>query len=190
MRRALGVLLAALLAAVIASPAQARAARHCAYWLKPIGPANAAGVVPTIPVKIGCYGTFARAIEAGSGGTTLLPVSTTPGQLTDRMLQEATDPEATESVMIGTEWDGIGFVVGSNSYFRASTCSATVSWEVSYVGDDVNDQFSSGKGFGGCDANRKFAASNFGGASKLCTPNCTNYGPGVSNEVSSLRWEH
>jgi hypothetical protein len=190
MRRALGAVLAALLAAVIAGPAQARAARHCAFWLKPVGPANAARAVPTTTVKIGCYGTLAGAIEAGSGGATIVSVSTTTAQLTDRMLRDATDPNATDSVMIGTEWDSIGFGVGSHSYFAASTCSAFVSWEVSYVGDEFNDQFSSGKGFGGCDANRKFTASNFGGASKLCTPNCANYGPGVSNEVSSLRWGH
>jgi hypothetical protein len=90
-------------------------------------------------------------------------------------------------VLIGTEYSETQYDGTSKSYFAAVTCSATVTWEVSYVGDTWNDRFESGKGFGGCNHNRKFAASQFGGASVLCTPNCTSYGS-LNNLVSSLRW--
>jgi hypothetical protein len=75
----------------------------------------------------------------------------------------------------------------SQDYFAPSTCSATNIWEVNYVGDTWNDRFSSGKGFGGCNHNKKFAAADFGGDVLTCTPNCNDYGS-LSNQVSSLRW--
>ena len=59
---------------------------------------------------------------------------------------------------------------------------------VADVGAFWDNVFSSGKGFGGCDTNKKFENTNFGGSVLTCTPNCTNYGT-LSNQVSSLRWK-
>lgn len=188
MRKALGAIATFVLIIGLTPAAQGEPLRHCVSWLEPIGSPDAGGIIHVRPVDRGCYATFARAIEAASGGATHLLASTTPAQLTDRMLRDATT-DAIDAV-IGTEWDGTSYGGGSKSYSAGSTCSASVTIEVDYVTDAFNDLFSSGKGFGGCDQNRKFAASNFGGPSKLCAPNCTNYGAGVSNEVSSLRWEH
>ena len=131
---------------------------------------------------IGCFATYEEAIEAGLGGSVTLVPGTTVDQLSD-----ATLAQASGDVLIGTEWNLTNYGGESRSYFAPSTCSASLSWEVTYVTDAWNDWFSSGKGFGGCDRNRKFEGSNFGGASLLCTPNCSHYGS-LSNEVSSLRW--
>lgn len=188
MRRALGTIVTAILVLGLTPAAQGGPLAHCVSWLEPIGPPDPTGIILVRAVDRGCYATFARAIEVASGGVTHLPASTTPARLTDRMLRDATTDAI--NALIGTEWDGIGYAGMSKSYSYPSTCSASVSYALSYVTDEFNDRFSSGKGFGGCDQNRKFAASNFGGASKLCTPNCSNYGAGVSDQVSSLRWEH
>ena len=59
---------------------------------------------------------------------------------------------------------------------------------MSYVGNFWNDDFESGRGFGGCDTNKKFKAANFGGDVLTCTPDCLSYGV-LRNEVSSLRWK-
>jgi hypothetical protein len=190
MRRGLGSIVTVILVLGLTPTAQGDPVRHCVSWLEPLGPPGPSGVIHARPVDLGCYETFARAIEVASDGAIHLPASATPAQLSDQMLRQATEPDAADSVIIGTEWGGTSYAGASHSYPAASTCSASVSWDLSYVTDAWNDRFSSGKGFGGCDVNRKFAASNFGGASKLCTPNCTNYGAGVADEVSSLIWQH
>jgi hypothetical protein len=167
-----------------APQATAQEGQNCSYRLVPI---SRVGSVNTATTElIGCYNTFAEAIEAGIGGALDLPSSTTPLSLS---ASDLVTQSATSDTLIGTEFDSTGFGGGSTNYFAASTCSASNTWEVNYVGDALNDTFSSGKGFGGCDHNKKFVAADFAGNVVTCTPNCTNYGAGVSNEVSSLRWK-
>ena len=167
-----------------AGPVAAEVGEHCAFRLVPLermGVATDAALEP-----IGCFATYEQAIEVGSGGTLDVAPDLTPTSLSE----EALSLDATASdVLIGTEYDGSGYVGASTSYFVPSTCSSTVTWQVSYVGDAWNDRFQSGKGFGGCDVNRKFQHSNFGGDVRTCTPNCTQYEV-LGNEVSSLRWRH
>jgi hypothetical protein len=166
--------------AIGSPPAVAAEGDDCAYELVPI--AVEGSVVLAEPVLIGCFATYAEALAAGSGGEIQAEADATPLTVSD-----AEVATTSSSVLIGTEWDAINYSGPSNSYFAASTCTASTTWQVSYVTDAWNDLFSSGKGFGGCDRNRKFEHSNFGGASLLCTPNCSNYGS-LSNKVSSLRW--
>lgn len=173
-----------VLAGMAVPQATAQVGQNCSYRLVPI---SKTGSVTRADIElIGCYGTYAGAIEAGTGGAVDVAPDSTPLSLTASEL--ATDTAASD-VLIGTEFDSTGFGGGSTNYFAASTCSASNTWEVNYVGDALNDTFSSGKGFGGCDHNKKFVAADFGGDVLTCTPNCTNYGAGVSNEVSSLRWK-
>jgi len=172
-----------LLADVLAPvPAGAADADDCAYELRPIS--REGDRVLAEPVLIGCFGTYSEALAAGSGGAITAEADATPLTISDPDLVTAAS-----SVLIGTEWDATSYAGVSNSYFASSTCSTSTTWELSYVTDTWNDLFSSGKGFGGCDRNRKFEHSNFGGSSVLCTPNCSNHGS-LSNKVSSLRWSH
>jgi hypothetical protein len=163
---------------VWAIPASASDPTNCAFLLQPAS---------SVPVQLGCYATFAQALAEGSGGSIQVPATTTPAALTDATLQTDSVAAPAASVLIGTEWTNINYTGGSNSYFAASTCTASTTWQVSYVTDAWNDVFSSGKGFGSCDVNKKFAASNFGGAVVTCTPNCSSYGS-LNGEISSLRW--
>jgi hypothetical protein len=173
---------AALVVLGVVSPVRAGEGEHCSYRLVPV---RSDGPVITAELElIGCFGTFEQAIEEGSGGAIDLTASETPATVTDTDLLTAA---AVGTVLIGTEFDGSGYVGASNDYFASSTCSALTTWQVSYVSDAWNDRFQSGKGFGGCDTNRKFEHSNFGGTLRTCTPNCTDYGL-LSNRVSSLRW--
>jgi hypothetical protein len=181
-RFAIAALLAVLTGSLLAVPAQGRNGRHCAYRLVTVarhGPVNEARAD-----LIGCYSTFAQSLAAGTGGALRVSERMTPQQLTDA--EVATDTRA-GSVMIGSEFNLNNYGGVSQSYFAPSTCSATDIWDVNYVGDDFNDKFNSGKGFGGCDHNKKFAAADFAGNVLTCTPNCGNYGD-LANEVSSLRW--
>jgi hypothetical protein len=180
------VVLVAVAVASLTAVAAAPEERHCAVFLAPAGPGTEPGTVATTPQDLGCYPTYAQAVAAGTGGAVVLSSDATPATLTQSALDRAT-PEVLTGVLIGTEWVATGFNGSSNSYFAASTCSSSTTWEMSYVGDMWNDNFESGKGFGSCDHNRKFHDSNFGGTSVLCTPNCSDYGA-LRNEVSSLRW--
>lgn len=174
-----------LLVGLLAVPARAASGgAHCSFWLEPV--AETDGVIEATPLLIGCFDTYAAAVDAGSGGAIELATSATPASTTEAEMTSG-GVSTMASVAIGTEYNQTGFGGSSNTYFASSTCTSSTTWEVSYVGDLWNDNFESGKGFGGCDRNRKFKASQFGGDSILCTPNCSTYGA-LNNEVSSLRW--
>ena len=176
-----------VLLGLLALPARAAStSEHCSFWLEPTATVN--GVIETTPVLLGCYETYADAISAGSGGAIELEASASPASTTDADMQDG-GVTAMASVAIGTEYNHTLYGGSSSTYFASSTCSSSTTWEVSYVGDSWNDFFESGKGFGGCDRNRKFKASQFGGDSILCTPNCATYGA-LNNEISSLRWRN
>jgi hypothetical protein len=178
----------ALVASVGLTPSSASAAQafpqHCAVRLVPVETSDR-GTVAAELVHLGCFQTFARSIAVGSGGKILLPATTTPGGLTQRAVDMSTTWGG--STLIGTEYTADSYAGSSHSYFASSTCSAGTTWEVADVGASWNNDFESGKGFGGCDANKKFAWQNFGGDVRTCTPNCATYGA-LQNDVSSLRW--
>ncbi len=173
--------LATLLVA-IAIPADAETGEHCAYTLVPI--AREGAVMSADLELIGCYPTYAEALEAGTGGTLEVSAEVSPATITDAQ----SEVSAASSVLIGTEYDDTGYSGSSISYFAPRTCSASTTWEVAWVGATWNDRFESGKGFGSCDTNKKFQNVDFGGAARTCTPNCTSY-QGLANQVSSLRWK-
>jgi hypothetical protein len=168
--------------AFMSPAAHAGTADDCAYELQPIS--RTGDRILAEPVLIGCFDTYAEALEAGSEGAIQVSSDATPLTLSASLDLNVT---LSSSVLIGTEWDGSQYAGQSKSYFASGTCSSSVTWEVGYVTDAWNDLFNSGKGFGACDRNRKFEHSNFGGSSVLCTPNCSGYGS-LSNQVSSLRW--
>jgi hypothetical protein len=186
--RVLAICGALLLLACVPGTAGARPAtgRHCVYRLVPESRPKP-HVVSASLERVGCFDTLSEAIEAGSGGAIRLAQSTQPADLTDTMISETTVARVGDDTLIGTEWGATNFSGISNSYMAPNACAGTV-YEVAYVGDTWNDRFESGKGFGGCDTNKKFVHSNFGGDVLTCSPNCSDYG-GLRNEVSSLRWK-
>jgi hypothetical protein len=157
---------------------------HCVVHLVPLSPATDAGVVTATLDDGGCFATLEEALEAGTGGRVALPEGTSPGELTQPLLDASVTAAA--DILLGTEYDNVNFGGASRSYFASSGC-ANMTWQVSNVGATWNDRFESGVGFGTCDHNRKFEHTNFGGSVVLCTPNCGTYGT-LRNEVSSLRW--
>jgi hypothetical protein len=137
--------------------------------------------------RIGCFDTFSEAIEAGSGGSIRLADSTSPRELTDDLMAESTTSRISGNTLIGTEWTATQYTQSSREYWADNACQGVI-WEVPYVGDNWNDDFESGKAFGGCDTNKKFGHADFDGTVVTCTPNCSDYGI-LKNQVSSLRWK-
>ena len=176
------VLACALTLISIGGEAQARSGTHCAYRLAPVS--QSGHVIQARLVALGCFATFAEAVAAGTNGTVHLPASATPASITDADVAQV-DPLT--NVLIGTEFTHTNYGGISNDYFAPDACNPNT-YEVSYVGDTWNDTFASGKGFGGCDHNKKYSASNFGGDVITCTPNCADYTI-VRNLVSALRWK-
>ena len=172
----------------VATPVQASSGRHCVVRLVPIAPKDARGVIRAKAVSLGCFSTFAEAVRVGTGGAVNLSANTTPASLTEQQLDRSTAVVPNASVMIGTEYDDSAYLGDSRSFTAPTACAGDDIWETNYVGDAWNDMFESGKGFGGCDHNRKFGAADFTGGSILCTPNCVDYGT-LDNKVSSLRWK-
>jgi hypothetical protein len=187
-RRALGsaIAIGLLSTTFLSTPAQASIEDDCAVFLQPVA-VEEDGAILTTPIDLGCYATYAEALAAGSSGAIAVPDSMTPTALTDATLSADTDLALTADVLIGTEFDGTNYAGTSKSYFAVATCSTGVVWDLADL-STWDDRFGSGKGFGGCDTNKKFQNPNFGGTVVTCTPNCTTYGSLV-NEVSSLRWK-
>jgi hypothetical protein len=186
--RYLWLLLAGVFLASMSIPANAAAGnRHCAYRLEPL--ARHGSVVDARLVRIGCYASFARALEVGSGGTIKVSPTMTPKELRAADLAMADPNPLASNILIGTEYMDANYSSssGSNSYFASSTCTASTTWQVSWVGASWNDVFSSGIGYGGCNTNKKYHDANFGGSVLTCTPDCTYYGS-LNDQVSSLRW--
>ncbi len=181
-----GAMLALVIAPAGSAGAGSATGRHCAYRLVPESHPRP-HVVSARLEKVGCFSTFVDAVAAGSGGSIRLPLSTSPPQLTDGLIARSTRTLAGDDTLIGTEWFSTNYGGASRNYWAPNACAGTT-YEVQYVHDAQNDAFESGKGFGGCDNNKKFADSGFGGAVLTCTPNCSDYGP-LRNEVSSLRWK-
>ena len=177
-----------LVGGMVSVPAQAQGGRHCAVRLQPVAARGAHSVIRARLVSLGCFGTFAEALKVGSGGAVKVSANTTPASLTQRQLNASTSVVPNANVLIGTEYDDSGYTGSSMSYYAPTACAGDDIWEVNYVGDTWNDRFESGKGFGGCDHNRKFGAADFTGTSILCTPNCPDYGV-LDNKISSLRWK-
>jgi hypothetical protein len=175
-------LLAVLAWSLIAVPAHGRTGQHCAYRLVTIERHGRVNVAE--PELIGCYSTFSESVSAGTGSEVQLDGSATPTSVTESALDTGT---RAGDVLIGTEFNRDSFGGTSQDYFAPSTCSSTNIWDVNYVGDAWNDTFESGRGFGGCDHNKKFQHADFAGNVLTCTPNCSDYGS-LSNQVSSLRW--
>jgi hypothetical protein len=171
---------------LVGGPAQAhQAGRHCAFRLVPESHPKP-HVISARLEKVGCYDTFSEAIESGSGGATRLPPSATPASLADATVTSSVERIGGDT-LIGTEFNLVTYGGSSRNYFAPDSCAGT-SYEVDYVGDAWNDEFASGKGFGGCDTNKKFAHASFAGTVLTCTPNCSDYGA-LRNEVSSLKWK-
>ncbi len=185
--RVLAICGALLLVAMtpVSAGARSGAGRHCAYIVEPVTRSKP-HVVSARLVRVGCFESLSGSIEAGTGGAVRLPAQTDPSDLTDGLIAASTLSRV-GNVVIGTEWNGDGFSGTSRDFMAPDTCAGTT-YEVAYVGDTWNDKFESGKGFGGCDTNRKFVHSDFGGDVLTCTPNCGDYGA-LSNQVSSLKWK-
>ncbi len=182
MRRLTKMIIAVACVLTAVAPARAAGGWHCATRLVPVGPI---GVVTNARLElIGCFPTYDQALEAGTGTTLDVSSDLTPSTLTSNA---AADLSTASSVLIGTEYNSFDFQGDSQSYFASSTCSSGVVWSVANVGPTWNDKLQSGKGFGGCDTNKKFEHENFAGAVRTCTPNCTDY-LSLANEVTSLRW--
>jgi hypothetical protein len=171
-----------LVSAGASSASGIQGGQHCVSRLVPLEPVG--GVTQARLEPIGCFATYDQALEAGSGTAIDVSASVSPATLTDAT---ATLLGTASSVLIGTEFDGSLYLGSSQSYFASETCSTNVIWSVANVGSEWNDRFRSGKGFGGCDTNKKFQHENFGGDVKICTPNCSEYGS-LADQVTSLKW--
>jgi hypothetical protein len=161
--------------------------RHCVVRLVPESRPRPHVISASLD-RVGCFDTLSEAIEAGSGGAIRLPRSTTPGQLTDELIRTSTMARiGGGDTLIGTEFNLANYGGSSKSYMAPDACAGNT-WEVDYVGDTWNDEFESGRGFGGCDTNKKFGHENFDGTVLTCSPSCGDYGA-LRNQVSSLRWK-
>ncbi|MEX2440391.1 MAG: hypothetical protein WD739_11035 [Actinomycetota bacterium] len=157
--------------------------QHCAVYLDRSVDDGQTKPIETEESSIGCFDTLSEAIDAGEAMAP--PQTSQQARLGSMKMSRLDDPER-GSVHVGTEWNQIQYGGDSKSYFFNRNCNDTPI-EVN-VGAQWNDRFESGKGFGTCNANKKFRHDNQQGDVELCTPNCWTYGS-LNNDVSSLRWK-
>lgn len=185
-------ILAAALILTLVLPAAAASGRtpvdlsqpHCISRLAPAAGDQDSGMRDAVVVESRCFATFAEAFEYGSLGAIKVPADLQPGDVTQAM---AVSASASTQYLLGTYWQAPDYMGWSYSWFASSGCTSTSGWQVSYVGSAQDDKYYSSKSYSGCERNRHFEHPNFGGATLLCQPNCSNLGI-MNGETSSLRW--
>jgi hypothetical protein len=128
-----------------------------------------------------CYDTFTAAIAAATRGRVtdapadsrkalkderfMARVYNTPDKEKETIQTQDAPPQARIFGVVGTIFYDENFD-GSSRTWSQESCDdfASIDWEVSYVGDDWNDDFQSAKGGNNCQM-RVFEHSGFGGAS-------------------------
>jgi hypothetical protein len=133
----------------------ADATTNCVTKLVADGQADSEGAIHATPVLVGCYDTYSQA----------LAVATAPSSSDSRAISREDAPQQTA---LGTEWARPNFNGTSNTYSASSGCN-TNTWTVDDLGS-FNNTFQSGKGFGSCNSNHKYAGLNESGDSINCTP--------------------
>jgi hypothetical protein len=146
--------------------------------IKPDGPE--ATIVSSI-----CFDSFAAAFRHMTRGRVSVSSDLRPEQVTQQMVDAA--PETV--VVLGTDWNWPNYSTSSWSvnWEASSTCTPSLAWQVSYVGDSYNDKFSSAKSYGGCHNFHHYENGGYGGAVQTCSPNCQSFGI-MDNQTSSLKW--
>jgi hypothetical protein len=183
------LLLAMATSAFAASPSQAplAAGRHCVNHLEHI----AAGRSEAKITATTCFDSFAAAFRYMTRGQVSVPSTLRPDQVTPEMLQAG----PLSVVVLGTDWGGDNYTSGgfgdmsSINWEASSTCTASLSWTVTYVGNNYNDKISSAKSYGGCHRFNHFEDGGFGGSVRVCQPNCSTMGV-MNNQTSSLSWDY
>ena len=182
------IAIAGMGAASVATPAHAKAAekdRHCVTNLS----------APNTPTA--CYDSFTEAIAKATGGrVTDAPDNGRTAMKDHRFL--------TRLNAMGAEKDGVGaaapapitilfedadFGGDDRVIVRDHDCTDTVNdtdFELSFVGEDWNDEIGSYKAFRNCFL-MLFSDINFGGASIPFADTRTDLGV-LDDEVSSIRW--
>jgi hypothetical protein len=178
-----------LLLYIVASPVAAAeperqiGGRHCTVRIERISPDGS----ETRIASRSCFATYAESFRYATRGRVSVPNDLRPEQVTDSMV----DAGIESVVVLGTDWDRkyystLGWSV---NWEASSTCTASLSWTVSYVGSQYNDAIESAKSYGGCHKFHHWEHSNFGGAVLICQPNCSTMGV-MANQTSSLSWDY
>jgi len=180
---ALALLLTIVLPAAAATPAGRGTDRHCVSHLA-AAPAGEDSVV----VGSRCFATYEQAFEYGSRGQFNAPSNLRPSDVTPSMTVKAVAAGA--PFLLGTYWDWGSYQGTSWSYWGSHGCTSTSGWNLASLSTGfggADNRFESSKSFSNCNQNRHFEHPNYGGASRLCTPNCSDLGAMIDH-TSSLRW--
>jgi hypothetical protein len=188
----LGILLAALAflptRSYAQSPRMTAKERHCVAALEPVSP----GAERTKVASFSCYPTFSEAILAATDGAVWLPPDEDLGTQLNRLDEEqrAQKSYGTKATfVIATDFRDTNFLGPSLSWTRSAPCSATVSYQAASMPAGWNDVVSSSRGFSKCNTNVLYENNNFGGALRICSPDCATLGV-MNDRTSSRKWSH
>lgn len=176
------VLLCMAAAPVTARDPQSSAGSHCTIRIERVAPdSNETRIVAKT-----CFKSYAESFRYATRGRVAVSDSLTPADVTDAMV-----PSGIASVVVlGADWEGPNYGgQWSVNWEASSTCTASRSWTVSYIGDYYNDKISSAKSYGGCHKFHHWEHGSFGGAVLICQPNCSSMGV-MNDQTSSLSWDY
>lgn len=179
---AVALLLTLVLPAAAAAPTSQRTERHCVTHL-----ASAPAGHDSVVVGSHCFATYEQAFEYGSRGAIDAPSGLQARDVTRTM---ASDAAALSSFILGTYWDNTSYGGSSWSYWGNAACTPTSGFTLASLSTGfggADNRFESSQSYSNCNQNRHFEHPNFGGATLLCQPNCSNLGI-MNNNTSSLRW--
>jgi len=116
-----------------------------------------------------------------------------PGKLTSDILElkcgigsNLPEFDVNTTYYIASFYDDINYVTLLVNFFGSSTCSSSVSYGVGQVPSSLNNRFSSGSVYSGCNNLYVYDLANYAGDSASCFANCSSFGS-LNDRVSSWR---
>lgn len=169
---------------------EASEGKHCVAHLEPINPDSDASSTVT---ELGCFSTFEEAISVATDGAVKLSSDVLPSELTEEMLRARGMGTASSSVVIGVDYDDVGFNswLGTYTWTADQGCTPTLGFAVPSMPSGWDDRVSSARSYSNCYKYYHYEDTNYAGTSITCDMGNTCETMGyMNNRTSSERWRY
>ena len=191
-RRSVVLVLWAVAALAVCLPLLAQSAgKHCVTSLAPLEP----GARQSKVLGRECYSSFPEAVWHATGGRVNLSeaddfktqLATLERELKADGRLEAKGLQEKATFVIAIDYDAVNYGGSTAMFNGSSACSSTTSYGVTTMPAGWDNAADSTKAFSNCNNNQAYENASYGGANRICTPDCADLGV-LKNAVSSQRW--
>lgn len=130
----------------------------------------------SVTVDSRCFATFAQAFEYGSASAIQVRRDLQPNEVTQSLARAAS---TSASYVLGTYYDQTNYTGQTWQYWGNASCTSTSGYNLATLSTGwggADNRFESSESHSNCDENRLYEHQYYGGAVRLCTPDCNDLG--------------